>query len=48
MRGHFNAILKRDEKYSGIQTISRATEDFKEWTEINSLIDIPTKNGVYT
>lgn len=46
--GDFNTILKRDEKYGEIQTIPRATKDFREWTERNSLIDIPTKNGVYT
>ena len=44
----FNVILKKEEKYGGISTVTRAMEDFREWIGKNTLIDIPTKNGLYT
>lgn len=41
-------IMSREEKYGGTQNTSSATKEFKNWAESNMLIDIPTKNGIYT
>ena len=46
--GDFNTILDINEKVGGIQLLSQASKDFKEWCVMHNLIDTLTNNGTYT
>ena len=46
--GDFNVVLRKEEKHGGNNPVFRAMEDFKNWIQKDSLIDITTKNGIYT
>ena len=45
--GDFNSILNLVKKVGGLQKISPASIDFKNWVESNYLVDIPTNNGKF-
>ena len=46
--GDFNTISNINEKVGGIQLLSQASKDFKEWCVMHNLIDTSTNNGTYT
>lgn len=46
--GDLNAILNLEEKYGGSKMVTQVITNFREWSRKNNLLDIPTRNGVYT
>ncbi|XP_059067610.1 uncharacterized protein LOC131858395 [Cryptomeria japonica] len=46
--GDFNALLDLDEKMGGLRMSNKVMEDFREFVQINKLIDVVPKNGLFT
>ena len=46
--GDFNVVLCMEEKKGGSNQVCKTMEDFKDWIQKDSLMDIKTKNGIYT
>ena len=46
--GDFNAISSKEEKQGGNTQACKSMGDFKEWIQKDSLMDIKTKNGMFT
>lgn len=46
--GDFNVVLNKEEKQGGSNQVCKTMEDFKKYIQKDSLMDIKTKNGIYT
>ncbi|GLJ40786.1 hypothetical protein SUGI_0843510 [Cryptomeria japonica] len=46
--GDFNALLDLDEKKGGLRMSNKVVEDFREFVVQNHLLDVVSKNGLFT
>lgn len=46
--GDFNATLNNEEKRGGSSHITNVQQDFQDFVDNNQLLDLQTKNGVFT